>query len=92
MTDEVTEEYVDGNMLAGPLAEIFAVDVTGAVGHCVQCGLTGPIAALHVFAAAPGMVARCPRCDAVILRLTRGPHDAWLDLRGTSSLRIPLAG
>ena len=40
---------------------------------------------------APGWVARCPGCEEVILRLVRGPQAAWLDLRGTLSLRIPLA-
>lgn len=83
-------EYTDGNALAGPLAEIFAVDVTAAVGRCVGCGLAGPVAALRVYERAPGLVARCPGCDEVVLRLVRGPDRAWLDLRGAMSLQIPL--
>ena len=42
---DMTTEHLDGNALAGPLGEIFAVDVTAAVGRCASCGLTGPIAA-----------------------------------------------
>ena len=90
--DPATRDYTyeDGNALAGPLSEIFAVDVTAAVGHCTNCGSTGPLARLHVYGPEPGLVARCPDCEHVVLRLVRGPHDAWLDLRGTVSLRIPL--
>jgi uncharacterized protein DUF6510 len=87
---DITAEHEDGNALAGPLREIFAVDVTAAIGQCVSCGLIGPVAGLRVYRRAPGAVARCPGCDAVILRLVRGPSGAWLDLRGTVSLQIPL--
>jgi Family of unknown function (DUF6510) len=87
---EMAGEYEDGNALAGPLREIFAVDVTAAVGQCVSCGLIGPIAILRVYRRAPGAVARCPGCDAVLLRLVRGPSTAWSDLKGIVNLQIPL--
>lgn len=83
--------YQDGNVLAGPLREIFAVDITAALGQCAHCGLAGPVATLIVYSRAPGLVARCPGCDGVVLRLVRGPDSAWLDLSGATSLRIPLA-
>jgi hypothetical protein len=84
---------LDGNVLAGPMRELFAVDVTAADGRCASCGLLGPMASLHVYGSedGPGYVARCPGCEAVVLRLVRGPESAWLDLRGVVSLRIPLA-
>jgi hypothetical protein len=84
---------MDGNVLAGPLRELFAVEVTAADGRCAGCGMRGPVASLHVYGSedGPGLVARCPGCDAVMLRLVRGPDAAWLDLRGVVSLRIPLA-
>jgi hypothetical protein len=83
-------DHLDGNVLAGPLREIFAADVTVATGTCAGCGRVGPVATLRVYAQAPGLVARCPGCDGVILRLVRGPDRAWLDLRGTVCLEIPL--
>ena len=86
----MTDEFSDGNLLAGPLREIFAVDVTVASGRCASCGRVGPVAELRVYPNAPGLVARCPGCDAVVLRLVRGPSSAWLDLRGSAFLRIPL--
>jgi hypothetical protein len=83
-------EYEDGNALAGPLSELFAVDVTTATGRCVSCGDTGRVADLRVYVNAPGYVARCPGCDHVMLRLVRSPDAAWLDLQGTLSLRVPM--
>ncbi|MER5385978.1 DUF6510 family protein [Streptomyces sp. NPDC002688] len=85
------DAYQDGNVLAGPLSEVFAVDVTAAVSSCTGCGSSGPLARLRVYGKAPGLVARCPDCAQVVLRLVRGPDAAWLDLRGTVCLRIPLA-
>ncbi|MEQ7009267.1 DUF6510 family protein [Actinopolymorpha sp. B17G11] len=86
----MTDQYVDGNALAGPLREVFAVDVTAATSRCAGCGRTGPVATLHVYTHAPGLVGRCPGCDGVVLRLVRGPESAWLDLRGCVFLRVPL--
>ncbi|WP_459802511.1 DUF6510 family protein [Herbidospora sp. RD11066] len=83
-------DYQDGNALAGPLSEIFTLDVTVAQGTCASCGRRGPLAELHVYGPGPGLVARCPGCEEVVLTLVRGPKAAWLDLRGSVSLRIPI--
>ncbi|QFZ19496.1 DUF6510 family protein [Saccharothrix syringae] len=83
-------EFVDGNALAGTLAEVFAVDVTAALARCGSCGETGPLAGLRVYGRAPGLVARCPGCESVVLRVNRGPGAAWLDLRGATCLRVDL--
>ncbi|MBB2741584.1 UNVERIFIED_ORG: hypothetical protein FHR35_001404 [Microbispora rosea subsp. rosea] len=85
-------DHLDGNALAGPLAEIFTADVSAAVSRCAACGLTGPVASLRVYDRAPGLVARCPGCEEVVLRLVLSPDAAWLDLRGAVTLRIPLGG
>ena len=82
--------YVDGNMLAGPLSEVFAVDVTAATSRCANCGCTGPVARLHVYGHAPGLVARCQQCGRVVLRTTRTRDALWLDMSGAASLAIPL--
>jgi hypothetical protein len=87
---DVTIPYEDGNALAGPLGEIFAMDMTTAVGRCAGCGVAGPVAQMRVYRHAPGWVARCPTCEAVVMRLVRGPDAAWLDLTGALSLRIPM--
>jgi hypothetical protein len=82
--------WSDGSALAGPLQDVVRVDVAAAVGCCGSCGRTGPMAEVRVFDHAPGVVARCPVCDQVLLRLVRGPGRAWLDLRGRTYLQLPV--
>ncbi|MGR6319177.1 DUF6510 family protein [Micromonospora soli] len=82
--------YLDGNMLDGPLRELFAVDLSAATGRCDNCGMTGPMAGMHVFSHAPGLIGRCPACSEVMLRLVRAPDRAWLDLRGATFLEVPM--
>jgi hypothetical protein len=82
--------HLDGNVLGGELGELFTVDITAAVGRCASCGATGSVAQTMVYADAPGLIARCPACGAVMLRLVRGPGRAWLDLRGTACLQLTL--
>lgn len=84
------DDYLDGNALAGPLSELFAVDVTAAISRCAHCGSTGPVACLRVYTRGPGLTARCPDCSGVVLRLVRGPDTAWLDMRGAVRVAIPL--
>jgi ribosomal protein S27E len=83
--------WSDGNALAGPLQSVLGVEVTTAVGRCTGCGRTAPMAEVRVFDHAPGVVARCPVCDQVLLRLVRGPGRAWLDLRGLTYLQLPVS-
>jgi hypothetical protein len=90
MTDELAGARLDGNALAGPLREVFAVDVTVATVRCAGCRRVGVVAELPVYAHAPGLVARCPACEQVVLRLVRGPDRAWLDLHGSAYLEVPL--
>jgi predicted RNA-binding Zn-ribbon protein involved in translation (DUF1610 family) len=82
--------HMDGNMLGGALGELFTMDMTMAVGQCTSCGTAATIAQIMVYADAPGLVARCPTCGAVMLRLARGPDRAWLDLRGVTYLQLPV--
>jgi hypothetical protein len=78
-------------MLAGPLSEVFAPDVTTALARCRGCGQTAALAEVVVYGPEPGTVARCPGCAAVLLRLTRDSRTIWLDIGGIAALRIPIA-
>jgi hypothetical protein len=89
--DDMTQSYVDGNDLGGMLCEVFAVDVTVASGACAGCGRVSHIAETRVYDRAPGLVARCPGCASVVLRVVRGPDRLWLDLRGLTYLEMPMA-
>jgi hypothetical protein len=83
---------LDGNAAAGALAEIFASEMTVAVGTCAACGDARPLAELRAYLQAPGLVLRCAICHAVELRLVRAPGRAWLDLRGMQILEIKHPG
>jgi hypothetical protein len=78
----------DGNMLAGPLSEVFTIEVTAARARCGGCGRSSVVADLVVYGPDPGLVARCPGCEDVMLRLVRGHGHVWLDLSGTSALHV----
>ena len=84
----MTDNYQDGNALAGPLADVFVVDISAAAAVCAGCNRAGVVAELRVYGEAPGLVARCPGCSAVMLRYAETPHGRWLDLRGTAVLRL----
>ena len=83
---------LDGNVLGGELGELFTADITAATGQCATCGAVSAIAQAHVYTRAPGLVARCPSCAGVMLRLVRGAGRAWLDLRGITCLQLTLPG
>jgi hypothetical protein len=82
--------WSDGNGLGGRFQDIVRVDITTAIGRCTGCGRTAPMAEVRVFDHAPGVVARCPTCDQVLLRLVRDRGRAWLDLRGLSYLQLAI--
>ncbi|ONI69333.1 hypothetical protein BWI15_22310 [Kribbella sp. ALI-6-A] len=83
--------HLDGNAAAGALSEVFAVDLTAATGRCNGCGHTGVFAEARLYADAPGLVARCPGCEDVLLRVVTTPTDTYVDLRGLTYLRVPNA-
>jgi Family of unknown function (DUF6510) len=80
------DDYLDGNAAAGELSAIFAVDVTVAEACCANCGATRRFAEAHLYAQAPGFVARCASCQHVLLRLVHAGPRLLLDVRGMSHL------
>ncbi|MFG2059744.1 DUF6510 family protein [Micromonospora sp. NPDC048930] len=82
--------WVDGNALAGPLGEIIGTDLTVAELTCAGCRTTRPLAAMRVFNRAPGLVARCPGCEVVVIRLVRTASRALIDLRGSLVVSFPM--
>jgi len=80
-------ERLDGNAIAGVAFELFGREMTLTTGVCRACGKTSMLAELHVYVAA-GFVARCPACEAVLLRIVEGPHRTWMDLGGLATLEM----
>ena len=68
-----SDAHVDGNAIGGALMEMFGREMTDVRGRCAACGEINRLGALIVYDRAPGHVARCPRCDAVILVAVERP-------------------
>jgi hypothetical protein len=83
-----TDLRLDGNAVAGFLGEVFVYDMTTARSTCDACGAVGEVGALHVYVQAPGTVIRCPRCNAVLMRIVHGADRYWIDVRGIRCLEL----
>ena len=85
------DNRLDGNAIGGLLGEIFAAEMTSAEGTCAGCGSVHAIGRVEVYVNAPGVVARCPSCQQVLMRIVKAPGRAWLDLSGTRCLEFAVA-
>jgi Family of unknown function (DUF6510) len=81
---------LDGNAVAGMLAEALAVEPTASLATCDGCGASNQVGALLAYVHGMGAVLRCPGCDAAMLRVGRAPTRAWLDLRGIRCLQVEI--
>lgn len=81
--------HLDGNVLAGPLLEVFRVDMSTASGTCVGCGDTSVLAQAMVYVDAPSWIVRCHVCDAVLITLAHTADGMRFDLRGLTELEVP---
>jgi len=81
------ELMLDGNSVAGVLQEVFAVEMTTAIGTCGSCGAAGPIGALHVYRGA-GIVLRCPHCENVIGKIVQDDTRMWFSLTGARTMQV----
>lgn len=79
-------EALDGNAIGGLLWKVFGAELTAADGVCASCGSRRPLAELAVYVRAPGTVARCRDCAAVVMVLAEVRGVACVDLRGLASL------
>jgi ribosomal protein S27E len=78
---------LDGNAAAGLLQEVFAAEVTTALGTCDGCGAVEAVGAVHLYSAA-GTVLRCPHCEAVLMKIVSAGGRIWVDLRGLRRLEL----
>jgi Family of unknown function (DUF6510) len=84
----MTDPHTDGNILAGPLSNVFTAEISTATASCAGCGRSERLAAAPVYGTPMGYIARCPGCDHVLLRYTDIPTGATLDMRGITALRF----
>ena len=81
-------QHVDGNSLAGPLAEFFTFDVTMATARCNGCGEVAELARAMVYTSGAGSVVRCGSCDHVLATLVESGDRAWISLSGMSAIEV----
>jgi hypothetical protein len=82
---------LDGNAIAGDMANIFGVDLTMARATCAHCGATSFLAESVVYMRGPGDVARCRTCAAVLMVLVTIHGVTCVDLQGMAQLELPEA-
>jgi hypothetical protein len=81
-------QHVDGNALAGPLAEFFTFDITMATGRCNGCGNVAELARAMVYQSGAGTVVRCGTCDHVLATLVEADDRAWIGFSGMSAIEV----
>ncbi|MDF2575221.1 MAG: hypothetical protein K0S05_2133 [Agromyces sp.] len=81
-------EHLDGNSLAGPLAEFFTFDITMARARCGGCGEVAELARAMVYPSRAGMVVRCGSCDEVLATLVESEDRAWIGFSGVSTIEV----
>jgi len=81
--------HLDGNVLAGVSAEVFAFDTTTATGQCAACQDVAALAQALVYGAPMGFVARCRNCLAILVVIVERPTGTRLDLRGLQWVSTP---
>ena len=82
------ELMVDGNAVAGLLRSVFGTEMTTSRAQCAHCGKVSEFGRLLAFTHAPAVVLRCPFCEHVVARISETPHGSYVDLRGSTYLRL----
>ena len=81
--------HLDGNVLAGPLSEIFLADMTLADACCGGCGDVSILARSIVEVTGDMFVIRCHACGNRLATLIQTPGRNRLDTSGMSWLGLP---
>ena len=84
----MTDMHLDGNGVAGLLAEIFGTDATTAMRTCATCGQRHAIAEHRAYRGA-GMVLRCPSCQDVGVRIGTLADRYVVEIRGLFLMQVP---
>ena len=77
---------LDGNAIAGELFTIFGEEMTTASATCSSCGSSRPLGELAVYRQAPGVVARCSRCENVMMVIVEIRGIQCVDLQGIAAV------
>ncbi len=81
-------DHLDGNVLAGPISELFAFEPTTTQGQCQSCADIAMLAQAAVYGPPMGFVARCRNCDNVLVVIVETGGRKFLSMRGLRWLRV----
>ena len=79
---------LDGNAVAGEMAELFGFEMTAAVHRCAHCGNVGAMGTLLAWTQGPGVTLRCCICRDVVVRIVRTPSRTLIDMSGAAYVEI----
>ena len=82
---------LDGNAVAGDLAELFGFEMTATVHRCAHCGNIGQMGTLLAWTQGPGITLRCCICRDVVVRIVRTPTRTLIDVSGAAYMEIRTA-
>ena len=77
---------LDGNAIAAAMVDVFGEDMTTITGTCAWCGDVSQLAEAIVYLPAPGIVARCPRCEGIWMVIVQRRGISCVDLSGLTDL------
>ncbi|MFL1377751.1 DUF6510 family protein [Nocardiopsis protaetiae] len=80
--------HLDGNVLSGSAADLFAFEATAAQGRCRSCADIAALGQALVYGLPMGHVARCRNCDNVLLIIVEHGGRRSLDMRGLCWIRV----
>lgn len=78
--------HTDANHLAALLEQALGPDATSMHRHCQSCREVGPLAAHRLYRGA-GLVARCPYCGDLALKVALLGEGVRVEWRGSYDLR-----
>jgi predicted RNA-binding Zn-ribbon protein involved in translation (DUF1610 family) len=91
MHDDGGALVLDGNALAGMLADVFhGAEVTSAERSCGSCGQRHAVGEHRLYRGA-GLVLRCPGCGDVALTVVETTDAREVRFSGAWSVRVPAA-
>lgn len=81
-------DHLDGNVLAGPAADLFAFEPTTTPAQCGVCADIATLGQAMVYGGSMGYVVRCRTCDNVLMVIVERAGQRHLSMRGVRWVRV----
>jgi len=78
----MTYDFLDGNVIAGPLSDVFEHDITTMRAECSNCRQVAALGQATVYGAPMGYVVRCDNCGDILAVLVERTGRRLLALSG----------